>query len=219
MEPSSSSSLSLSSQLADDKTTRVKCLSHLELDPESTVEEFLTCQRDKLVGEMETLTGLVLSELTEEYAKASASLREEFASQKAEGYAVELKATGGPHAGATFRLRVAGEPCFLGRSSGKKFKSNGVSLPKDGEVSTTHAKLVVQNGRLVVVDVGSTNGTSLDGADLDEYVPAPLQKKTGSTLVLGSSVLKVTAIKPLAVGGGMVDDHDHDDDNDKAVAV
>jgi len=167
-----------------------------DIDPESTVEAFLTSQRDKLVSEMESLTGMLVSELQEDCTKATDSLREDFASLKADGYALRLRATTGPHVGSLFDMEVFSEPCYMGRSSGKKFKANGVSLPKDGEVSTTHAKIVINNGHLAVVDVGSTNGTTVDGNDMDEHIPAPISQ--GSVVVIGSTSLTVVTLTPLS---------------------
>ncbi|CAN0471542.1 unnamed protein product, partial [Discosporangium mesarthrocarpum] len=44
------------------------------------------------------------------------------------------------------------------------FKENGVSLPQDHEVSTTHAKLSwLEGGRVAFTDMGSTNWSSVDG--------------------------------------------------------
>ncbi len=45
-------------------------------------------------------------------------------------------ATDGPHSGELWFLRpLVGEPCLVGRSSGRAFQERGVSLPKDLEVS------------------------------------------------------------------------------------
>jgi len=177
-----------------------------EVDPECTVEEFLTGQRDRLVREMESVTGSLLQELSEDCSRATSALRDEFAAPEADGYELRLTATAGPHAGTVFELKVRkDEPCYLGRSSGKKFKANGVSLPKDGEVSTSHAKILLQSGKVVVVDLGSTNGTVLDGTELHEFVPAtlvaldhPRPRRGLTTLVLGGTSLQLTAFAPLA---------------------
>eukprot|EP00981_Chlorochromonas_danica_P016108 scaffold15715_cov338-Ochromonas_danica.AAC.1 len=57
---------------------------------------------------------------------------------------VTLKCIAGPHIGQRFRLEPStndGEDVFkMGRSTGKLFKEKGVSLYKDKEISTTHAK-------------------------------------------------------------------------------
>ncbi|KAJ8601374.1 hypothetical protein CTAYLR_005030 [Chrysophaeum taylorii] len=162
-----------------------------------TVESYLTLQRDKLVQEMDALTGALVQELHEACTKAKASLRAEFGPEaqveSPETYTLTMTTTAGPHVGAKFTLSVGPESCFIGRSSGKKFRLKGVSLPKDNEVSTTHAKIELQRGQLVIVDVGSTNGTILDGVELDEAKPYPLEK--GTTIHIGSSKFHVDDIK------------------------
>lgn len=51
----------------------------------------------------------------------------------------------------------------MGRSTGKLFKEKGVSLYKDKEISTTHAKVELRNGEAFFIDAKSTNGSHLNG--------------------------------------------------------
>ena len=89
--------------------------------------------------------------------------------------------------------QVGAAACFVGRSGGKKFREKGISLPKDNEVSTTHAKIELKNDEIVLVDVGSTNGTSVDGEPIEEGKPHPLA--AGNTVVFGASTFTVSEIK------------------------
>jgi len=109
---------------------------------------------------------------------------------------IEILVTSGPHASAKFLLRPKSDtPCYVGRSKGKKFVKNGISLGKDAEISTTHGKFLVEAGlgnlgpTFYFVDVGSTNGTFLEGEQLE---PEKLVRLTeGMELRLGSSNLKI----------------------------
>ena len=162
-----------------------------------TVEGFLTLSRDNLVAELDTLTGKLVQDLHEECAKAKESLRAEFApgAAKTGPRKVVMEATSGPHAGITYTLTVGTGACFVGRSSGKKFREKGISLSKDNEVSTTHAKIELQRDEVVLVDVGSTNGTTLDGESIEEAKPYPL--KAGSNVIFGGSAFTVHSIDAL----------------------
>ena len=58
---------------------------------------------------------------------------------------MNLRVIAGPHLGQRFRLEPSGDvkdDVFkVGRSTGRLFKEKGVSLYKDKETSTTHAKV------------------------------------------------------------------------------
>ncbi|MCL4499783.1 MAG: FHA domain-containing protein [Chloroflexi bacterium] len=57
-------------------------------------------------------------------------------------------------------------------------------------VSRRHAKITVTEGRAVVEDLGSTNGTSVDGANV---AGEPVELKDGCELVFGSVAVKYVA--------------------------
>eukprot|EP00804_Cyclotella_cryptica_P019251 CCRYP_006141-RA/>CCRYP_006141-RA protein AED:0.05 eAED:0.05 QI:212/1/1/1/1/1/2/122/231 len=120
---------------------------------------------------------------------------------------IEVLITSGPHSGSKIHLRPKpGAPCFIGRSKGKKFIKNGISLHKDQEVSTTHGKILVEGWtmgladgsnaankmghapKFYFVDVGSTNGTTMNG-DLVEPESKVLLME-GLELKVGGSMLK-----------------------------
>jgi hypothetical protein len=57
---------------------------------------------------------------------------------------ITIQITVGPHAPSTYTIHPKpNTPCVIGRSKGKKFTKNGISLYKDQEVSTTHGKFLV----------------------------------------------------------------------------
>ena len=142
-----------------------------------------------------------------------------------------LSVLSGPHLSASFSLSfplcsAAGggasssssserRRCFVGRSTGRKFKDSGVSLPKDPEVSTTHGSFSLRFGSssaedIYYADCGSTNGSFLvltdgggdDGGGGGEWKGGEKEKaleegrecpvgKTGIVLRLGATVLLV----------------------------
>ena len=106
-----------------------------------------------------------------------------------------LRCNTGAHAGQKFRLEANGtseeENTFkLGRSTGRQFKEKGVSLYKDKEISTTHAIIEIKFGQAFFTDVGSTNGSLLNDAEIERKVPIRLQDN--DVLMLGGSELYVT---------------------------
>lgn len=79
-----------------------------------------------------------------------------------------------------------GEEVVLGRTSGD------ILFPDDPKVSTQHARVLKTPKGVAVHDLGSSNGTSIDGNKLDPkkvYV-----FKAGSVLSLGSQQLKLTEV-------------------------
>jgi hypothetical protein len=130
----------------------------------------------------------------------------------------------------------------IGRSTGKAFVLDGISLSEDSEVSTTHGKVSVHHvcapcvcivvhhecacvcvllatcslrkgpafvcvslarppspqidildGRCQYTDMGSTNGSMLNGVDLPSNVPTVLS--TGDLLKVGSTCMKVKLVR------------------------
>ena len=70
----------------------------------------------------------------------------------------------------------------FGRASG-----NDIALPEDTESSSHHAEIVDRQGVLVLVDLGSTNGTYLNGTKIRK--PEPLHD--GDVIVVGSTEMRI----------------------------
>lgn len=94
---------------------------------------------------------------------------------------------------STFRLRCwdgrivpVGNGATLGRDP-----SNTIVLPADARgVSRSHCRLEVQNGRLILTDIGSSQGTLIHGKRLPVHTPVAL--KPGSIFCLGSDQYSFT---------------------------
>lgn len=92
-----------------------------------------------------------------------------------------LKGVRGPYVGRTAVLRH-GE-LLIGRDPG-----NNVPLVDDPQASRVHAKLYLKGGAWYVADLGSTNGTAVDGKSIGA---SPIPLRSGITLGVGSSVFQV----------------------------
>lgn len=104
---------------------------------------------------------------------------------------VNVEIVGGHYSRNKYKLTPKlRQPCWVGRSQGKKFKDRGISLSKDLEISTTHGKFELVGGKLYYTDTGSTNGSKVHGEDLPPDKPFLLED--GVQLVLGQSVLKIS---------------------------
>lgn len=160
-----------------------------------TVEQFLNNQCDIIIADLQAHAQSLISQLKKEYEDGSEQLKSLLvsSSSSAKRLCVTLRCTSGAHSGQRFRLEPNtenGEDNFkMGRSTGKLFKEKGVSLYKDKEISTTHAKIEVKNGQAFLTDNRSTNGTILNGVEMEPLVPIRL--KEGDIILMGSTELHV----------------------------
>jgi pSer/pThr/pTyr-binding forkhead associated (FHA) protein len=69
-------------------------------------------------------------------------------------------------------------------------RTAALALAGDAEVSARHARLFVQERRLLLEDLGSTNGTWLNGV----RVLAPTPVREGDVLRCGQTELRLTGI-------------------------
>ncbi|MEE1785990.1 FtsK/SpoIIIE domain-containing protein [Streptomyces sp. SP17BM10] len=118
--------------------------------------------------------------------------------------AAELRVVGGPDAGGVHRLH--GREIRVGRSG-------EADVPLDDpDVSRLHLSLhLAEDGRVTVRDLGSTNGTTLDGRIVP---PGPLEEAVpldpGALLRIGESTLQLAAPEPGGAARAAVPDgHGH----------
>jgi len=82
----------------------------------------------------------------------------------------------GPYMGQIFQL--AGEVSTIGREA-----ANTVALTQDATTSRRHARIARQNGRFLIYDEGSANGTMVNGRRIAE----PTQLSSGDEIQIGST--------------------------------
>jgi len=85
----------------------------------------------------------------------------------------------GPTPGATFTLE--GDQINIGRES-----SNEIAI-NDAEISRRHARLTFQGGKYVLEDLGSTNGTFVNG----QRLAGPRVLKAGEVVSFGEQIVLV----------------------------
>jgi hypothetical protein len=83
----------------------------------------------------------------------------------------------GPTPGATFSLE--GDQLTIGRDS-----ASGIAI-NDAEISRKHARLTFQGGKYVIEDLGSTNGTFVNG----QRLASPVVLKSGDVVSLGEQIV------------------------------
>ncbi|MFD0273746.1 FtsK/SpoIIIE domain-containing protein [Kitasatospora sp. NPDC127111] len=122
--------------------------------------------------------------------------------------AAELRVIGGPDAGGVHRLH--GREIRVGRSA-------DADVPLDDpDVSRLHLALHLgEDGRVTVRDLGSTNGTTLDGRIVPPLAPEEAVPLDGTGLLrIGESTLQVTVPDPRDASGvptraALPDGHGH----------
>ena len=92
----------------------------------------------------------------------------------------DLEVAEGPAAGTRIPLRS--EPLVLGRG-----ESGVGTLGADPELSRRHAAISLSDGGALVEDLGSTNGTQVNGRQISE----PTTAGPGDSIEVGSSVLRL----------------------------
>ncbi|MEP0806409.1 MAG: FHA domain-containing protein [Chloroflexota bacterium] len=98
----------------------------------------------------------------------------------------------GPTPGATFLLE--GSQLNIGRDSSNEIVIN------DAEVSRRHARLTFQGGKYVLEDLGSTNGTFVNG----QRLAGPRVLKAGEVVSLGEQIVLVYEVTTNDPGATMV---------------
>jgi len=93
------------------------------------------------------------------------------------GFSVILTEKGGP----TQRLDFDAEEITVGRVD-----ENDICLPK-GNISKKHTKIVVKGGKIIVLDLKSTNGTYVNGKKL----AGPQVIQPSDTVYIGDFILNV----------------------------
>ena len=98
----------------------------------------------------------------------------------------------GPTPGATFTLE--GDQLNIGRDSTNEITIN------DAEVSRRHARLTFQGGKYVLEDLGSTNGTFING----QRLAGPRVLKDGEVVSFGEQIVLVFEVTANDPGATMV---------------
>lgn len=109
----------------------------------------------------------------------SAPGQEETVPEQAAGPVVELVEN---TSGRRFKLKPGAN--IVGRE-------NCDILLMESTVSRRHAQVILEDGKVTVTDLGSTNGTEVDGGRLTPNMPAPLSP--GGTVKFGNATLTFSA--------------------------
>ena len=95
------------------------------------------------------------------------------------GAGTRLVCVQGPYAGQSFPLSHA--PATIGRAP-----EQSIPLPADTSISRLHARIIYAEGRHLLADGGSSNGTFVNGSRVADARPL----SSGDTIVLGDTALR-----------------------------
>lgn len=98
----------------------------------------------------------------------------------------------GPTPGAAFMLE--GDQLTIGRDA-----TNDIVI-NDAEISRRHARLTFQGGKYVLEDLGSTNGTFVNG----QRLAGPRVLKAGEVVSFGEQIILVFEVNTVDAGATMV---------------
>lgn len=98
----------------------------------------------------------------------------------------------GPTPGAAFMLE--GDQLTIGRDA-----TNDIVI-NDAEISRRHARLTFQGGKYVLEDLGSTNGTFVNG----QRLAGPRVLKAGEVVSFGEQIILVFEVTTIDAGATMV---------------
>jgi len=98
----------------------------------------------------------------------------------------------GPTPGAAYTLE--GDQMTIGRDSTNEITIN------DAEISRRHARLTFQGGKYVLEDLGSTNGTFVNG----QRLAGPRVLKTGEVVSFGEQIVLVFEVSSVDQGATIV---------------
>jgi len=98
----------------------------------------------------------------------------------------------GPTPGAAYTLE--GDQMTIGRDSTNEIVIN------DAEISRRHSRLTFQGGKYVLEDLGSTNGTFVNG----QRLAGPRVLKTGEVVSFGEQIVLVFEMNTVDAGATMV---------------
>lgn len=101
--------------------------------------------------------------------------------------AFHLEFLTGPYAGKRVSL-PSGRSLTLGRVQGKC----DVALPQCGDVSSRHCSITCTGNTVTVMDLGSTNGTTVDGQRVPAQTAVPV--RAGSVIILGKGECRIRVV-------------------------
>ncbi|WP_188273874.1 FHA domain-containing protein, partial [Streptomyces sp. CBMA152] len=140
----------------------------------------------RVLGEPPLVDGAVLALSSPSSSPAASASYAAYASEHGEAAQARLCVIAGPDAGGVHLLH--GGQIRIGRSA-------DADVPLDDpDVSRLHCAVTVgEDGRVAVADLGSTNGTRVDGAPVG---PHPVRLPAGALLRLGESALRLSPGTP-----------------------